>query len=322
MKPLRRTNAQAARLLSLVFILISLNAVSGLAQQNQEATAQAPPSSSVGGDNSVMLRVTVTDSQRHYVKGLTRANFAVFDGKQEQQIKAFSDSDEPLSVGILFDASSSVKSKRLKFVRDALARFFQLSNPSNEYFVVTFNDKIKMLQDWTSDVESILKSLDTIQPIENTRLFDACHIGVAKVLTGQHQRHVLILLSDGQDNDSKRSFAQLRRLLEETDVLLYSVGLLVTDDPGSSLGLEGQAILDELASTTGGVAFFPSKAKETDVIFERIANELHNQYSISFTPTVIDGKRHKLKLRVTPLPYTPREMQKLTVRSRMTFYTK
>ncbi|HEX7997742.1 MAG TPA: VWA domain-containing protein [Pyrinomonadaceae bacterium] len=320
MKRLPRLILQSAGLPSLALILITLNASASLAQQTQETLTQTSLARRDAG--AVVMTVTVTDRQRNYVKGLTQTNFTISDGKQEQQIHAFSASDAPLSVGILVDMSASVSKESLKLIRDVLSRFFQQSNNANEYFLMSFGTQPQLLQDWTTDTESLLKRIKAPISKGATALYDACYLSVGKVGRGQHRKRVLILISDGQDNTSRYSFLELKRALEESDVLLYSVGILGGNDPGSSLGMEGRGILEELASATGGAAFFPEDAKQSHTAFDTMAVELRNQYSIGFIPTANDKKRHSLKVRVTPPLNAPREMQKLNVRSRKNFYAK
>ncbi|HEX8495087.1 MAG TPA: VWA domain-containing protein [Pyrinomonadaceae bacterium] len=320
MKPLRRTIIQAAILFSLAFILTSLHSSLSLAQQKQDVAPQTL--SSRRRADSVMLTVTVTDRRRNYVKGLTQFNFTVSDGKQEQQINAFSASDVPLSVGILLDTSMSVENADLKSVRSALGRFFQLSDKTNEYFLIGFGNQPKLLQDWTSDAESILKHIGAVRLDEATALYDACHLALKKFASSRHQKHAIILISDGGDTISERSFVALRRSLEESDALLYSIGLQGRSHSGSTMGLEGQAVLDELSTTTGGFLFSPDGEKQLNAVFDMLAIEMRNQYTIGFSPTANDGKRHSLKVKVTLPPDAPRDMQSLTVRSRKSFYAK
>lgn len=316
MKRLRRTTIQSAILFPLAFILISFSASSHLAQQTQSL----PAASTRPDVKPVSITVTVTDRKRNFVKGLVQGNFAVYEGKHEQQITAFSIRDVPLSVGIIFDASASVKGAKFKQAKDALAGFFQLSHKANEYFLLGFNRQPQLLQDWTSDAASIVKQLDAVQPIGNTALYDACYLGIAKVMTGHQPKRVVILISDGQDNESKYKFSELRRLLEETNVLLYSISIHTDDIPGSSLSLEAQSMLEEISSMTGGTAMFPESRKEVEAAFDALAIELRNQYQIAFAPTAIDKKPHRLKIKVALPADAPLEMQRLTVRSREKFY--
>jgi len=152
----------------------------------------------------------------------------------------------------------------------------------------------------------------------NTALYDACYLGVEKVQRGGHPKRALLLISDGQDNNSRYTFNELRRLLKESDVVLYGIGILGGGDAGSSLGMEGQGILDELASVSGGKAFFPRSAAEMDDIFEQIALELRHQYSIGYKPNNFsnDGRWHKVKVKVTP----PRGLPRLFVRTKEGYF--
>lgn len=319
MKRLHHVALKDAALLFLAFALIALNASLNLAQQIPKLTTQV--AASRRGVDSVMLTVTVRDRQRNFVKGLTQFNFTVSDGKQEEQIRTFSASDLPLSVGILLDTSLSVGKANLKPIREALGRFFQLSDKTNEYFLVGFNTQPKLLQDWTTDTENILKQIESVRPDGVTAFYDACQLAVEKVARGQHRKHVLILIGDGQDNISNSSYEKLKRSLEESNVLLYSISFFDGKSPGS-LGLAGQNILSELSPLTGGVAAFPETTKQLSEVFEMIAVELRNQYLIGFIPTSPDGKRHSLKVKVTLPANAPREMQSLTLRSRKSFYAK
>jgi Ca-activated chloride channel family protein len=172
--------------------------------------------------------------------------------------------------------------------------------------------------DKTRDGNSVLDKLTFVQTRSQTALYDACYLGVEKVQRGSHPKRALLLISDGQDNNSRYTFNELRRLLKESDVTLYGVGILGGSDAGSSMGMEGQGILDELANVSGGKAFFPRSAAEMDDIFEQIALELRHQYSIGYKPAnfVNDGRWHKVKVKVTP----PRGLPKLFVRTKEGYY--
>ena len=127
----------------------------------------------------------------------------------------------------------------------------------DEYFLIAFNSRAQLLLDKTRDGNQVLDKLTFVQTRNNTALYDACYLGVEKVQRGAHPKRALLLISDGQDNNSRYTFGELRRLLKESDVTLYGIGILSGSDAGSSMGMEGQGILDELASVSGGKAFFP-----------------------------------------------------------------
>jgi Ca-activated chloride channel family protein len=266
----------------------------------------------------VTLTLTVTDTFGRYVSGLTQKAFTITDNNQEQEITFFSDKDAPVSIGILFDVSGSMSSDKIKKARKALERFVATSHPSDEYFLIAFNSRAQLLMDRTRDGEALLRKLTLVQPKNNTALYDAVYLGVERVTRGTHQKRALLVISDGQDNSSRYNFGEVRRLIKESDVVTYAVGILDRGDSTSSLGMQGQAFLDELSSVTGGKSFYPQSDVEMDEIFERIALELRHQYSIGYIPKDFepDGKWRKVKVKVKP----PRGLPRLTVRSREGYY--
>ncbi len=266
----------------------------------------------------VTLTLTVTDLYGRLVSGLKKKDFTAFDSNQEQEITFFSDADAPASIGILFDVSDSMSGEKLGKARKALERFINTSHPSDEYFLIAFNSRAQLLLDRTRDGDAVLQKLTLIQPKNNTALYDACYLGVERVTRGTRQKKAMLIISDGQDNASRYNFGEVRRLLKESDVTVYAVGIMDRGDAGSVTGMQGQAFLDELTSVTGGKAFYPQTDVEMDEIFERIALELRHQYSIGFTPKDFtpDGKWRKVKVKVKP----PRGLSRLTVRTREGYY--
>ncbi len=266
----------------------------------------------------ITFTVTVTDTYGRYVSGLGKNAFTVLDEKKPQEITFFSDDDAPVSVGVIFDVSGSMSGDKIKRSRDALSKFIQTSHNMDEYFLIAFNSRAQLLLDKTRDGNAVLDKLTFVQTRNNTALYDACYLGVEKVQRGAHPKRALLLISDGQDNNSRYTFNELRRLLKESDVVLYGIGILSGSDAGSQMGMEGQGILDELASVSGGKAFFPRSNAEMDDIFEQIALELRHQYSIGYKPVNFtnDGRWHRIKVKVTP----PRGLPRLFVRSKEGYY--
>jgi Ca-activated chloride channel family protein len=266
----------------------------------------------------VTLTLTVTDLYGRYVSGLTKKAFNVFDNNQEQEVTFFSDSDAPISIGILFDVSGSMSGEKIAKARNALEKFVRTSHPSDEYFLIAFNNRAQLLLDRTRDGEAVLRKLTLVEPKENTALYDAVYLGLERVTRGAHQKRALLIISDGQDNASRYNFGEVRRLMKESDVVTYAVGILGGGDASSMLGMQGQAFLDELTSVTGGKSFYPQSDVEMDEIFERIALELRHQYSIGYTPKDFEpnGKWRKVKVKVKP----PRGLPRLTVRGRDGYY--
>jgi Ca-activated chloride channel family protein len=266
----------------------------------------------------VTLTLTVTDQYGRYVSGLSKNAFTVTDNNQEQDIQFFSDSDAPVSVGIVFDVSGSMSGEKIIKAQKALSRFIMTSHPSDEYFLIAFNSRAQLLLDRTRDGEAVLRKLTMVQPSKDTALYDAVYLGVDRVTRGAHQKRALLIISDGQDNASRYNFGEVRRLMKESDVVTYAVGILDTSDNSTPLGMQGQAFLDELTSVTGGKAFYPQTDVEMDEIFERIALELRHQYSLGYTPKDFEpnGKWRKVKVKVKP----PRGLPRLSVRGRDGYY--
>jgi Ca-activated chloride channel homolog len=292
------------------------------AQNNQSQVLPKPPvqmeeNSIITHTDIVTLNVTVTDRQGRYVKGLDKTVFTVLDQDKPQDILFFSDRDTPVSVGIVFDLSGSMSGTKIGRAREALSRFIETSHDNDEYFLVGFNQRAQLLLDKTRDSKSVLDKLSFIETKGQTALYDACYLAIEKVSRGVHSKRALIIISDGQDNNSRYTFREVRRLLKESDVLIYGIGIL-GNDAGSSLGIAGQSILDELASVSGGRAFYPNTGPEMNEIFERIALELRHQYSISYKPSDFknDGKWRRIKVKVKP----PRGLPSLHVRSKEGYF--
>ena len=287
------------------------------------ATNVAASTSAVGDDRIIVntdlinLSVTLTDIYGRYVTGLSKEAFSIFDDKEQQEIQFFSDDDAPISMGVVFDVSGSMGRDKLNRAREALRHFVDTSHDGDEYFLIGFNSRAQLLMDRTRDSDAMLNKLTFIESKGNTALYDACYLGIERVTRGTHPKRALLVISDGQDNNSRYTFNELRRLLKETDVLIYAIGIVERGNP-QSLDVGGQALLEELASVSGGHAFFPDTAAEMNEIFERIAIELRHQYAIAYRPKKFtnDGKWHKIKVKVTP----PRGLPHLYVRSKEGYY--
>jgi len=307
--------------LCMLFVAVLLSSLTAFAQDPQPTPpiqgVENKPEITVETD-LVTLTLTVTDYYGRYVSGLTKEAFTVFDEKKKQEITFFSDTDAPVSIGILFDVSGSMSGEKIAKARNALERFIYTSHPRDEYYLIAFNKRAQLLMDRTRDGEAVLNKLTLVEPKHNTALYDACYLGVERVTRGTHQKKALLIISDGQDNASRYNFKEVRRLMKESDVVIYSVGIMDGRDASSVEGMQGQAFLDELSNVTGGKSFYPTSAVEMDEIFERIALELRHQYSIGYTPDNFepDGEWHRVKVKVKP----PRGLPRLTVRHREGYY--
>jgi Ca-activated chloride channel family protein len=253
------------------------------------------------GTNLVSLTVTVTDTYGRFVTGLNKEHFDVFDDKVKQQVVHFSDADAPVSLGIVYDVSGSMH-ERIKRSYVALRRFLETSHDDDDFFLLAFNDRANLVQDFTTSADSIISRLMFVQPKGSTALYDAAYLGVEKVRQGRHTKRALLVITDGQDNNSRYTYKELRNLVKEADVLIYAIG--ITDPGVDSLAGFGRGVLEEMARMTGGRAFFPSAYNEPELveICTRIALELRHQYSIGFYPSDVtsQAKWHKVMLKVNP----------------------
>lgn len=284
----------------------------------------AAPQSPAPAPRPHTLTVTVTDKNGNPVAGLKPEDFGVFEGKLRLPLVSFSGGDEPASIGILLDASGSVMSapRGMQEVHDALSRLVATANPSNEYFVLAFNQKPQMLVEPTTDRAAVTGALGRIFESRRrgmTALYDAVYLAVDKVAYGRHPKRVLLLVSDGQDSVSQYTFREARRALIESDATLYAVNVPTGE---AVLDYTGRAILEEMASVTGGRFFAPFTEKELKGVFETLANELRYQYRLGFVPAPVKRKDgwHELKIKVADLIGPKNKKVGLVARSRPGFY--
>lgn len=265
----------------------------------------------------VSLTVTVTDPYNRLVTGLDRHHFEIFEDKVKQDITHFSDDDVPVSLGIVFDVSGSMKGK-LDRARDALRAFIQTSHDEDDFFLVGFNQRANLLAEFT-DGDTLTNKLHLIDPKGQTAIYDASYWAIEKVKQGRHTKRALLLISDGQDNASRYTYGELRKLLKEAGVQIYCIGIVeLGGGSGGTLDMQGQSILEEIAQVTGGKAFFPRSAAELEDATTRIALELRHQYSIGYVPTneKKDGQWHKIKVSVKP----PKGLPSLKVQHKEGYY--
>ncbi len=249
----------------------------------------------------VTLTVSVLDGDGRTVTGLDKRAFTVLDEKSTQEISFFSDADAPVSISIVFDLSGSMSGEKIARARKALAHFIETSLDSDEYSLIAFNQKPQLLLERTPDAKAILDRLSAAPPNGTTALYDACYLGVDRLTRGVYPKRALLLISDGQDNNSHYNLNEVRHLLRESDVVLYSIGIADPIQLHGKAGAQVRATLEGLAGLTGGRTFYPSNSTEMDGAFEQIALELRHQYSIGYRPRNFrgDGKWHPIKVKVT-----------------------
>src|SRR5436190_10908543 len=205
--------------------------------------------------NVVLIPVTVTDPLNRFVTGLEKEHFKLFEDKVEQQIAYFASEDAPLSIGLVFDTSGSMGNKLAKS-RQAVSEFFKTANPEDEFFMVQFNDRPEIVQDFTTNLEEIQNRLLFTQPKGRTALLDAVMMALHKMKKARNPRKALLIISDGGDNSSRYTETEVRKVVREADVQIYAIGIF---EPAfarhSTEEMNGPGLLNELATQTGGRHF-------------------------------------------------------------------
>src|SRR5579875_2031684 len=264
----------------------------------------------------VLVPVTVTDPMNRLVTGLEQSDFQIFENNGEQKIRSFACEDAPVSIGIIFDLSGSMTSKLVR-ARESILQFIKTANPQDEFFVIGFNDRPELIEDFTSSIDDIQARLATVHAGHRTALLDAIYYGVAKMRDAKHERKALLVVSDGGDNRSRYTEGEVRSKVRESDVQIYAMGIF---DPYAPTPEErmGPQLLQSLAEESGGRLFQVDDVDELSDIAEKISTELRNQYVIGYRPKDVtrDGKWRKVKVKVNPPPGLP----PLTVYARTGYY--
>jgi VWFA-related protein len=256
----------------------------------------------------VVLHATVTDRQGGFVSNLGEQDFEVHEDGIAQQIRVFTNEDIPVTVGLVVDHSTSMRPK-LAEVAAAARSFVQSSNPKDEMFVVNFNEHV------TLGLPAAIRFTDSSAKLESaigaarsgglTALYDAIAEALEELQAGSRDKKVLIVVSDGGDNASKRSLAEVMTLARKSNAVIYTIGLFDEEDQEQNRG-----VLKRLAQATGGEGFVPDRLSEVVAISERIAGDIRHQYTIGYVPInrsrdgsyrsirlLARGKGHRLAVR-------------------------
>ncbi len=249
----------------------------------------------------VNLIVTVTDRNGRAVTGLQPHDFEIHEDKVKQQIEYHSADDLPVSVGVIFDISSSMSGK-LDDARRALKAFIETSHAEDDFFFLGFNHRANLLAEFDAG-ENLLRRLDLVKAHGQTALYDSIYLGLEKVMQGRYRKRALLVISDGADNASRYTFGQLQQRLKEAGVQLYCIGLggaNLSDKAARREEQRGRMILDDLAKLTGGRAIFIGSTAAMEEAATRIALELRQQYVLGYSPTnrQQDGRWRKIQVRV------------------------
>jgi Ca-activated chloride channel homolog len=290
-----------------VFILILTCLITVPRAESDESDTR--PTFRVGVE-TVFINVTVTDSLNRYIGGLDQESFRILEDTVEQSITHFVEESAPVSLGILFDISASMK-RNIQSARRSVLRFLQFGTPDDEFFLVSFNQKTTLVQGFTRQAASLERSISSIKPRGRTALYDAVHLGMEEIQVAKNRKSALILITDGEDNSSRYTAAEVRALASESGAPIYAIG------EKGKLGYGYQEI-QGLADLTGGRAFFPQTFSQLDYYVDLIRSELTHQYVLGYTPVnkARDGKWRKLQVKVT----APEGFSKMIVRTRQGYF--
>jgi len=266
--------------------------------------------------NLVLVPLTVTDPMDRLVTGLEKENFFIYENNHLETIKSFSTEDAPVSIGVIFDLSGSMSNKVIR-ARDSILEFMKTSNPQDEFFVIGFNDRPELIEDFTSSVDQIEARLAIVKAEHRTALLDAIYYGLNKMKQAKYERKALLVVSDGGDNRSRYTEGEVRAVVRESGVQIYSIGIF---DPYAATTEErlGPLLLNDISDETGGRLFRVDDVAEMGDIATKISAELRNEYVIGYKPDNDrhDGKWRKLKVRLVP----PAGLPQLTVHARTGYY--
>ena len=270
------------------FLVLAVRLVGQQPARTSQPTATASPAHDIKVHvDLVNVLMTVTNKKNRLEIGLGKEDFHVFEDGKPQTIRYFSqETDLPLRIGVLVDTSSSIHD-RLHFEQEAAVDFLNTTlRPGKDLaFVVAFDVRPQVMQDYTDDLEKLAKAIRGLLAGGVTTLYDAIYFSCREKMLffpppEPYLRRVMIIISDGLDNQSEHTREESLAMAQRAEVTIYAVSTSATGSPG-----HGDKVLKRLAEQTGGRAFFPFQARETAADFREIGRELRSQYSLAYVPT-------------------------------------
>jgi VWFA-related protein len=285
-----------------LMLSVSLALAQSAKVDRNPALPQQPPEETIRLDvTRVNLLFTVSDKRGRFVTDLDKDAFEIFEGKNRQTVLEFTrESDLPLRLAILIDTSNSIRD-RFRFQQEAAIEFIRsvIRPDKDRAVIVSFDTSPELVADLTGDVEQLERAIRNLRPGGGTSLYDAIFFACRDKLAMDQPRHkfrrALIILSDGDDNQSRYSRDQALEMAHKSDVVIYSISTNITRIP-----TDGDKVLKYFAQETGGLTFFPFKVEDLAQSFENIANEMRHQYNILYRPEPLktDGLYHEVKIGV------------------------
>lgn len=255
---------------------------------------------------TVMVTVTVVDATGRLIPNLSKDDFEIFEDGTSQPVTQFTDERVPVSLGVLLDASDSMRGQPIVDARTAVERFVaSLLEPGDEAFVAAFNHLPRIVAPWTRPPAGLRGQLDIFNPSGSTAIYDALVASAPLFDRRTHTRAALVVISDGADTASDRTLGQARAVLRRTDPFVYAIAI---DSAGGAASTRVNAdALREITGPSGGYTEVVHGASELGPATERIANELNTQYTLGYTPLrVPDGEWREIRVRVKDRNYFTR----------------
>jgi Ca-activated chloride channel family protein len=269
--------------------------------------------------NLALVNVTVTDPYSRIVTGLEPDNFRIFDDNIEQEVVNFSSEDVPISIGVILDLSGSMANKLGK-AKEAALQFFKTANPQDEFFLVGFNERARLLSPFTHNVEDLQSAMLPASAKGKTALLDAIYLGLNQMHIASNGKRALLIISDGGDNSSRYTEKDIKRIAREADTQLYSIGIFDPFEYRSRTPeeLNGPTLLSETTELTGGRVFSVENINELPDIAAKIGAELRNQYILGYRPSnkAHDARWRKIKIKLR----IPKGLPPLSVYTKTGYY--
>lgn len=262
----------------------------------------------------VVLPVVVTDRPDHFVADLTREEFAVFDNGRPVPIDFFSNEDTPVTVGLIIDASGSMRHKMGEVIAASMA-FAKSSNPNDELFAIRFNDDVRDAISSrpflaASDLADLQRALQSVVTEGRTALYDALVAGLDQLERGTRPRKALVVISDGGDNASRATLNEVLARARASNAAIYTIGIFDQADLD-----QNPRVLKSMARASGGERFLPRSPGPLLTACEHIAREIRSGYTIGYVPPDRDGAFHRIRVTVSTS-----ERRRLTVRTRPGYF--
>ena len=279
-------------------IVVAAGLLAQVSIPSREKTASKTPNEFPRADlridrTEVLVPVAVNDNYNRPVAGLEQENFRIFDDKIEQAITSFSMEDEPVAVGLVFDTSGSMSGTERE-ERMAATEFFKTANPEDEFALVEFDSSPRLVVPVTPDPAKITYQLLFTHTRGSTALLDAVFLGLHEIKKSNKKRKALVVISDGGENNSRYTSSEIKNVVKESDVLIYSIGVFA--DP---LYTDAGGVLNNISEQTGGRMFKTQGMRLSDIA-QKISIDLRNRYLLGYVPSNTDrnGRYHQVEVKI------------------------